>query len=182
MNTKNLIVAPKLVSTIKINITLIKSIVDPSKLHQKLTIVGPLGEQTIILPIGLSIDLGQLYTKSVITFSINDTEGTLGVLVSQIKKMVQGVTEGFTKNIKLFGIGYKFNLSNSSLFINIGFSHPVEIKDIPASIKIKDINKADASVLEVFSTSLTDLNNFVYSIQRIKPVSKSFKGTGIALI
>lgn len=182
MNTKNLIVASKLVSTIKINITLLKSIVDPSKLHQKLTIAGPLGEQTIILPVDLSIDLDQLYTRSIIRFSINDTAGTLGVLVSQVQKMVQGVTEGFTKNIKLFGIGYKFNLANSSLFINIGFSHPVEIKNIPASIKIKDINKADASVLEVFSTSLTDLNNFVYSIQRIKPVSKSFKGTGIALI
>jgi large subunit ribosomal protein L6 len=103
--------------------------------------------------------------------------------------MIIGVTEGFKKQIKLIGVGYKINLSTkqnvSYLNLNIGFSHPVSI-EIPKNIYVnedsKKANNSDPSSIELFSTSLTDLNNFVYSIAKIKPVEKSFKGTGITII
>ncbi len=105
--------------------------------------------------------------------------------------MILGVTEGFKKQIKLIGVGYKINSSMASgsaklsyLTLNIGFSHPVSIV-IPSNIYVnEDPKKAnlDPSSIELFSTSLTDLNNFVYSIYKIKPIEKSFKGTGITII
>jgi hypothetical protein len=128
------------------------------------------------------------------TYKIDEIN-KLGTLVSQINQMITGVTEGFKKQIKLVGIGYKINyvepsnseklLNSGSLTINIGFSHPITLI-IPSSIKVskeaaKD-NKTDQSILELNSTSLTELNNFVYSIKRIRPVDKSFKGTGITII
>ena len=124
-----------------------------------------------------------------------DDLNKLGTLVSQINQMIIGVTEGFKKQIKLVGIGYKINyiepsnsekhLNSGSLTINIGFSHPITLI-IPTNIKVskeaaKD-NKTDQSILELNSTSLTELNNFVYSIKRIRSVDKSFKGTGITII
>ena len=100
--------------------------------------------------------------------------------------MVIGVTEGFKKQVKLVGIGYKIiATSENSLTLNIGFSHPIVI-EIPANIKLSaqalKENKADQSLVELNSTSLIDLNNFVYSIKRIRPINKSFKGTGITVL
>jgi large subunit ribosomal protein L6 len=110
--------------------------------------------------------------------------------------MILGVTEGFKKQIKLIGVGYKINYSVgnspklirknnvSFLTLNIGFSHPVSI-EIPSNIYVNEDSKkanSDPSSIELFSTSLTDLNNFVYSIYKIKPIEKSFKGTGITII
>jgi hypothetical protein len=109
-------------------------------------------------------------------------------LLSQINKMIIGVTEGYTKQIKLVGIGYKLNYDNKpssgpTITLNIGFSHPVTINNIPSNISVSESaikeNKADPSVLELYSTSLIDLNNFINSIVKIRPVKKSFKGTGI---
>jgi large subunit ribosomal protein L6 len=100
--------------------------------------------------------------------------------------MVVGVTEGFKKQVKLVGIGYKIiATSESSITLNLGFSHPIEI-EIPANINLTaealKENKADQSQIEFKSTSLVDLNNFVYSIKRIRPINKSFKGTGVTII
>lgn len=101
--------------------------------------------------------------------------------------MILGVTEGFKKQIKLIGIGYKVQPTDSnfnSLTLSIGFSHPVVIP-VPKNIKISDLalkeNKTDPSSITLSSTSLIDLNNFVDTIHRIRPVAKSFKGTGISI-
>jgi large subunit ribosomal protein L6 len=108
--------------------------------------------------------------------------------------MILGVTEGFKKQIKLIGIGYKVQpsqivapnkLPQNYLTLNIGFSHPVVIP-VPSNIQISESalkeNKTDPSSIILNSTSLIELNNFVDSIQRIRPVAKSFKGTGISIL
>jgi hypothetical protein len=108
--------------------------------------------------------------------------------------MIMGVTsiDCFKKQIKLIGIGYKItyveapNLNEkASIILNIGFSHSIQLP-IPSSIKVSTLaikeNKNDPSFLELSSSSLVDLNNFVYQIQSIRPAKKSFKGTGITIL
>jgi large subunit ribosomal protein L6 len=159
-----------------------------SKYLQIFKIAGPLGEKSLLVPNSLSLDFNAS-SNSLLVSEIYPAKKEFGTLFSQINKMIIGVTEGFKKQIKLVGIGYKINYIESkdhnSLVINIGFSHPVIVK-IPNNIKVSkeaaNLNKTDQSLLELNSTSLTDLNNFVYSIQNIRPVSKSFKGTGITIL
>lgn len=208
IQSKILTIPAKLIDIINIKKTILISSNLNSKqghYHQNLIISGPLGVQSMLIPSFLNLDLN--IAKNFINVSCggNNNLGShkaakgeinkLGTLVSQINQMIIGVTEGFKKQIKLVGIGYKINyiepnnsekhLNSGSLTINIGFSHPITLI-IPTSIKVskeaaKD-NKTDQSILELNSTSLTELNNFVYSIKRIRPVDKSFKGTGITII
>ncbi|CAK4823544.1 unnamed protein product [Aphanomyces euteiches] len=64
--------------------------------------------------------------------------------------MVIGVTDGFTKNLELVGVGYRANKNGDKLVLNVGYSHPVEILpesgiefDVPSNTKItvKGIDK-----------------------------------------
>jgi large subunit ribosomal protein L6 len=49
---------------------------------------------------------------------------------------VRGVTEGFSKNLDLVGIGYKVDVKPKAVTLTLGYSHPIEFP-IPQGIAIK---------------------------------------------
>ncbi len=53
-----------------------------------------------------------------------------------IANMVKGVTEGYTKELEIIGVGYKAAVQGNVLNMQLGFSHPVNVT-IPADIKIE---------------------------------------------
>ena len=73
-----------------------------------------------------------------------------GLYRALVANMVHGVTEGFQKTLELVGTGYRAQVDNNVLTINIGFSHPVILNapegitfECPAQTKIvvKGANK-----------------------------------------
>jgi large subunit ribosomal protein L6 len=73
-----------------------------------------------------------------------------GTTRSVVANMVSGVTEGYSKNLELVGVGYRANKTGNKLVLNVGYSHPVEITpengiefDVPAQnrITVKGIDK-----------------------------------------
>lgn len=73
--------------------------------------------------------------------------GTTRALISG---MVVGVTEGFKKELKIQGIGYRARMEGNDLVLSVGFSHPVTVKPVEGvtievpknnSIIISGINK-----------------------------------------
>ncbi|NLC34216.1 MAG: 50S ribosomal protein L6 [Erysipelothrix sp.] len=49
-----------------------------------------------------------------------------GTTRSLLANMIEGVTEGFKKELELVGIGYRAAMAGNKLTLNVGFSHPVE--------------------------------------------------------
>ncbi|RXT05353.1 50S ribosomal protein L6 [Ammoniphilus sp. CFH 90114] len=73
-----------------------------------------------------------------------------GTTRSVISNMVEGVTNGFAKNLEMVGVGYRAAKAGNKLTLSVGKSHPVEITpeegiefDLPAPTKIivKGIDK-----------------------------------------
>ena len=73
-----------------------------------------------------------------------------GLTRTLIANMVQGVKEGFEKNLALEGVGYRAAKQGKKLVLTVGYSHPVEFDppqgiefDVPAPNKIivKGIDK-----------------------------------------
>ena len=50
-----------------------------------------------------------------------------GLTRSLVHNMVVGVTEGFSKNLDINGVGYRAQMQGTKLVLNLGYSHPVEI-------------------------------------------------------
>lgn len=54
-----------------------------------------------------------------------------GLYRTLIANMVQGVTEGFRKDLEIHGVGYRAALDGRSLVLTVGYSHPVRIEPPP---------------------------------------------------
>ena len=59
-----------------------------------------------------------------------------GLTRSLLNNMVSGVTVGFTRRLKLVGVGYRAAQAGKGLTLSLGYSHPVEFQP-PAGIDLK---------------------------------------------
>src|SRR5207253_2005602 len=57
-----------------------------------------------------------------------------GLSRALVHNMVQGVSEGFTKQLEIEGVGFKAAVQGSNLNLSLGFSHPI-VFSIPKDIK-----------------------------------------------
>ena len=56
------------------------------------------------------------------TRNVKALHGLAGALVSN---MVRGVSEGFTKQLEIEGVGFKAAVQGTNLNLSLGFSHPI---------------------------------------------------------
>ncbi|MGI9463647.1 MAG: 50S ribosomal protein L6 [Aestuariivirgaceae bacterium] len=59
-----------------------------------------------------------------------------GLSRTLVANMVTGVTDGFSKNLEINGVGYRAAVQGSGLQLNLGYSHNV-VYPIPSDIKIE---------------------------------------------
>jgi len=76
------------------------------------------------------------------------TRALHGLYNRLIQNMVKGVTEGFTKTLILNGVGYKAVMKGEDLVLNLGYSHPCEIKG-ENGIKFKILAPAEVQALNL---------------------------------
>lgn len=95
------------------------------------------GSQTLVQQIhpdmSVSIEDNQVEVKRT-----NDTKrqkALHGLTRSLINNMVIGVTEGFSKNLEINGIGFRAVKEGSKVVFNLGYSHTIEIEE-PQGITI----------------------------------------------
>ena len=58
-----------------------------------------------------------------------------GLARSLVANAVQGVTEGFKKELDIVGVGYRAELKGKQVHFALGYSHPI-VFDIPAGIDV----------------------------------------------
>lgn len=59
-----------------------------------------------------------------------------GLYRSLVDNMVQGVTQGFKKNLELVGVGFKASNQGNLLDLSLGFSHNI-VFEIPKELTVK---------------------------------------------
>lgn len=71
-----------------------------------------------------------------------------GLARSLIQNMVTGVSKGFTRILEINGVGYKADVRGTSLFMTLGYSHPLEIV-LPKGVTAKvEKNKIELSGID----------------------------------
>ena len=86
-----------------------------------------------------------------------------GLARSLLRNAVQGLSEGFKKELEIIGIGYKAQASGNKLVLNIGYSKPVEFQ-IPEGVDVKVekqtsllLSSVDKQLLGQVSAEIRDL-------------------------
>ena len=54
-----------------------------------------------------------------------------GLTRSLVANAVEGVTRGFSKNLELFGVGYRAEVQGGTLSLNVGYSHQIDYEPPP---------------------------------------------------
>jgi len=123
-----------------------------TNLGNKFTVTGPKSQLTLVIPVGVTVEI----IKNEVFVKTTESKTNLqGVVRATLANMVFGVSEGWSKILELSGTGFKVTTTGSELNLALGFSHPVKVI-APAGIsfevkenKIKVLGADKAAVGEV---------------------------------
>ena len=97
-----------------------------------------------------------------------------GLTRSLVANMVEGVTNGFQKNLEIQGVGYRAQLKGRDLELALGYSHPVSIK-APDGIEF-EVPQPTRIVVRGISKQL--VGEVAANIRKKRP-PEPYKGKGI---
>lgn len=143
---------------------------------------GPRGELKRLLPasITVSVDNDRILVQK--QGDGKEDNALHGLSRSLTANMVKGVTEGYEKSIEIRGIGFRAEVKDKKLVMNLGYSHSIEIV-IPEGITVQVVKKPISEQLAVTQLILSGIDNqqigkFAASIKRIRP-AEPYKGAGV---
>jgi len=110
---------------------------------QNVTVTGPKGElrHTVVEPIRIVQEDGVLVVTR--PTDRGPHRALHGLSRSLVANMVQGVSDGFERQLEIVGVGYRAQLRGAFLEMAVGYSHPVTIEppegisfDVPAPTQV----------------------------------------------
>jgi len=99
-----------------------------------------------------------------------------GTTRSNIQNMIEGVTNGFKKELELHGVGYKMAVQGKKLILNLGYSHPIEM-EISEGLNVS----IDNNILTVEGIDKQQVGQFA-AVVRSKRKVEPYKGKGFRYV
>lgn len=142
--------------------------------ENEVSVKGPKGTLSQAFDKQIKIELND----NVITVSrpndIKEVRALHGLTRSLLNNMVIGVTQGFTKELDINGVGYRAAKQGKKLVLNLGYSHQVEVEEIDGiTIDVPNPNK-----LIVSGIDKQKVGQFAANIREKRP-PEPYKGKGI---
>tara|TARA_E500000331_G_C17264853_1_gene716719 strand:+ start:3082 stop:3651 length:570 start_codon:yes stop_codon:yes gene_type:complete len=148
--------------------------VDVSLNGRELSVKGSKG--TLELSVNSLVDVKQ--EENVLVFSAANNgkkSGAMaGTIRSLVNNMVVGVTEGFTKELQLQGVGYRAQAQGKKLNLTLGFSHPVEY-EIPDGIEVETPSQTEVVVKGIDKQLVGQVSAEIRAFRPPEP----YKGKGV---
>ena len=97
-----------------------------------------------------------------------------GLTRALLHNMVVGVTEGYKKSLEINGVGYRAAKEGNKLILTIGYSHPVEVSEIPGiTIEVPQPNQ-----IVISGCDKQMVGQFAAEVREKRP-PEPYKGKGI---
>ena len=148
--------------------------VQVNQANESLKIKGKLGEMSIDVHPKMNIKIEGEELSVLRPDDTKESKSLHGLTRALIQNIVTGVTDGYTKQLDIVGVGYRAELKGKNLFLNIGYSHPIyfappdEITlEVPTPTQIK-INGVDKELVGLVAAKIR-------SFRKPEP----YKGKGI---
>ncbi len=97
-----------------------------------------------------------------------------GLTRSLIANMVQGVTEGFKRNLEVNGVGYRVVKQGKQLVMNLGFSHQVIMDEIEGIT----VTVPSPNIIVISGQDKQKVGQFAAEVRKKRP-PEPYKGKGI---
>ena len=165
-----------------------------------------IGNSPITIPEGVSVEiqpnlfivkgkLGEL-SQSYELVSIEQSENTLtvkrvnesktakakhGLYRSLFNNMVQGVSNGWSKELELVGVGYRADNQGQKLELALGFSHNI-VFQIPAEVKVETVSEKGKNPIIKLTSLDKQLVGAIASKIRSFRKPEPYKGKGVKYV
>jgi len=142
--------------------------------NNNVTVKGPKGELNFKFNNELEISVS---ATEVAVKRPNDTKemkALHGTTRALLNNMVKGVSEGFTKQLEINGVGYRAALQGNKLVLSAGYSHNVEM-EVPAGLKV-ELPKNTNIIISGVDKQL--VGQFAAEIREVRK-PEPYKGKGI---
>lgn len=107
---------------------------------------------------------------------IKENRALHGLTRSLISNMVEGVSQGFKKELEVNGVGYRIQKQGSNLVMNLGYSHQVIVPEIDG-IKLE----AQDNKITVLGPDKQKVGQYAAEIREKRP-PEPYKGKGIKYV
>lgn len=104
-----------------------------------------------------------------------------GLYRSLIANMVAGVSDGWTKELELVGVGYRASNQGQKLDLSLGFSHNI-VLELPTEVKIETISEKGKNPIIKLTSHDKQLVGQVASKIRSFRKPEPYKGKGVKYV
>ncbi|MFC2044457.1 50S ribosomal protein L6 [Chloroflexota bacterium] len=142
--------------------------------QSEVTVTGPKGElhRRFHPDMSVRMDDGRLIVSRPTNTKMH--RSLHGLTRTLLANMVEGVIEGFDKDLEIVGVGYRAEKSGDKLVLRVGFSHLVEVIPLPGvSFHLEGANR-----IKVSGIDKEKVGEMAAKIRAVRPPD-SYKGKGI---
>jgi large subunit ribosomal protein L6 len=140
-----------------------------------ITVKGPKGELTrTFVP---EIKMSQEGNEISFTRPDDSYKALHGTMRANLNNMILGVSEGFTKKLKLVGVGYRAQKQGAKLVLNVGYSHPVEM-EAPKGVEFDVPSNTEINISGISKQVVGQFAAVVRAVRAPEP----YKGKGIRYV
>ena len=144
------------------------------------TVKGPKGElaQQVDPDLALKLENGRLTVSR--PSDSREHRSKHGLYRTLINNMVVGVTNGYSKQLEIHGVGYRAAKVGENLVVQVGYSHPIEVQPPRGiSFTVDGVDPATKAVrLSVHGIDKQLVGETAASIHRLRK-PEPYKGKGI---
>jgi large subunit ribosomal protein L6 len=148
----------------------------------QLEVKGPKGTLTTPVPAGVTFTQEE---GSLVAARQNDDQAAFhGLARALANNAVVGVTEGFTKDLDIVGVGYKADVQGKKIVFALGYSHPIEYP-LPEGVDAKAERVNTKTSINQYQTTITlssidkqKLGQVAAELNRLRKPD-AYKGKGV---
>jgi len=142
-----------------------------------LSIEGPKGKRNYILPSCIKAIFKKDSLVLVRRWDDKEAKAFQGMARAQINNIMEGLKDGFSKELEIIGVGYRAQVIGKNLVLHLRFSHPVNFA-IPEGIVIETPKPTQIIVKGIDKQKVGQTAARIRSIFKPEP----YKGKGIRYV
>lgn len=139
-----------------------------------MSVKGSKGELTVQVPVGITVSVAEGEVKIDRARDDRQDRANHGLIRSLLNNAIIGVSEGYSKTLKLIGTGYRAQAQGQGLRLALGFSHPVDVAAVPG-VTFK-VENQDTIVITGIDKQV--IGQVAANIREIRP-PEPYQGKGV---
>ena len=148
--------------------------VDVNISGRNISVKGPKGTLSRAIPGAITIEQDGETLTCARPNDENKNKALHGLTRSLVNNMVIGVTEGFSKELEIVGVGYRAEPQGSGLRLSLGFSHTVDVA-APEGITFEIDKQTNVKIIGIDKEVVGQVAANIRSIRKPEP----YKGKGV---